>query len=60
MRLSEQPPAACTLEEFAEKVTQGYSFTPAVLAGGSKAENWQYQQVFGIDIDNEEKTVGYS
>lgn len=57
MRLSEQPPAACTLEEFAEKVTQGYSFTPAVLAGGSKAENWQYQQVFGIDIDNEEKTV---
>lgn len=57
MRLSEQPPAACTLEEFAEKVTQGYSFTPAVLTGGSKAENWQYQQVFGIDIDNEDKTV---
>lgn len=40
-----------------EKVTQGYSFTPAVLMGGSKAENWQYQQVFGIDIDNEDKTV---
>ena len=56
-RLSEQPPTAFTLEDFAEKVTQGYSFTPAVLMGGSKAENWQYQQVFGIDIDNEDKTV---
>lgn len=56
-RLSEQPPTAFTLESFAEKVTQGYSFTPAVLMGGSKAENWQYQQVFGIDIDNEDKTV---
>lgn len=57
MRLSKQPPTTFTLEDFAEKVTQGYSFTPAVLMGGSKAENWQYQQVFGIDIDNEDKTV---
>lgn len=57
IRLSEQPPTAFALEDFAEKVTQGYSFTPAVLMGGSKAENWQYQQVFGIDIDNEDKTV---
>lgn len=57
MRLSEQPPTAFTLESFAEKITQGYSFTPAVLIGGSKAENWQYQQVFGIDIDNEDKNV---
>ncbi len=56
-RLSEQNPVTLTPEAFSEKVKQGYSFTPAVLIGGAKAENWQYQQIFGIDIDNEDKTV---
>ncbi len=56
-RLSEQNPVTLTPEAFSEKVVQGYSFTPAVMIGGAKAENWRYQQIFGIDIDNEDKTV---
>lgn len=50
-------PQTVTLEQFADKVVNGYSFTPAVLMGGAKAENWSSQQLFCLDIDNEDKSV---
>lgn len=33
----------------------GKSFSPGILKGGKKAENWTQQQLFCLDIDNEEK-----
>lgn len=33
---------------------KGYTFTPAVLENGTKNKNWVQQQLFCIDVDNEE------
>lgn len=56
-RMSGSQPVTLALDRFAELVTQGHSFTPAVLRGGAKAENWSSQQLFCLDIDNEDKSV---
>lgn len=56
-RLCSSTPVTVMLQQFADHITQGYSFTPAVLKGGAKAENWNSQQLFCLDIDNEEKSV---
>lgn len=57
IRLCGYPPRMLTLQQFAESIVKGQSFTPAVLVGGAKAENWKSQQLFCLDIDNEDKTV---
>ena len=56
-RLCGCAPRTFTLQQFAESIIKGQSFTPAVLVGGAKAENWKSQQLFCLDIDNEDKTV---
>ena len=40
-----------TIEEVADAVLK-YSFTPSVLIGGHKNENWVSQQMFALDFDN--------
>lgn len=55
-RLSDCP-RTVTLEQFAQSIVNGQSFTPAVLMGGARAENWSSQQLFCLDIDNEDKSV---
>ena len=42
-----------TLEKFKYAIEKGVAFSPGILKGGLKAENWTQQQVFAIDIDNE-------
>lgn len=56
-RLCSSAPQAVTLQQFAESVLGGHSFNAAVLQGGAKAENWKSQQLFCLDIDNEDKSV---
>lgn len=56
-RLSASKPVNLTLKELEQRILSGITYTPAILKGGSKAENWQYQQVFCIDIDNEDKNA---
>ena len=56
-RLCSCAPRTFSLQQFAESIIKGQSFTPAVLVGGAKAENWKSQQLFCLDIDNEDKTV---
>lgn len=56
-RLAGFEPSTLDISTFAEAVTNGRSFSPAVLSGGAKAENWKSQQLFCIDIDNEDKTA---
>lgn len=56
-RLSASMPVSITLKELERRILSGITYTPAVLKGGSKQENWQCQQVFCIDIDNEDKNA---
>ena len=56
-RLAGIKPAKINIKQLSEAVTNGRSFSPAVLLGGAKADNWHNQQVFCIDIDNEDKTA---
>lgn len=56
-RLAETEPAEISAEDFAKEVCSGASFTPAILRGGAKAENWTAQQLFAVDIDNEDKSA---
>lgn len=56
-RLAGSEPVSLTLSEFEKRVLKGVTYTPAVLDGGFKAENWKYQQIFCIDIDNEDKNT---
>lgn len=56
-RLCSCAPRTLTLQQFAESIIKGQSFNAAVLVGGAKAENWKSQQLFCLDIDNEDKTV---
>lgn len=56
-RLCSSAPQAVTLQQFAENVLGGHSFNAAVLQGGAKAENWKSQQLFCLDIDNEDKSA---
>lgn len=56
-QLCESKPINTTLDELEQCILGGVTYTPAILTGGSKAENWQCQQVFCIDIDNEDKNT---
>ena len=56
-RLCSSAPQTVTLQQLADKIVKGHSFTPAILAGGAKAENWKSQQLFCLDIDNEDKSI---
>jgi len=50
-------PKSLTAEQLVDFIEQGCSISPAVLKGGLKAENWIQQQLFFIDIDNNNKKV---
>ena len=41
-----------SLGNLADALVHGASFKPGVLVGGSKAENWKQQQLFGLDFDD--------
>ncbi len=47
-------PSSLTIKEFSEIVQKGISFSPGILENGLKAANWKQQQIFCIDIDNED------
>lgn len=47
-------PVNLSPEAFRDAVLHGQSFSPGILYG-TKAADWQKQQLFCIDIDNEEK-----
>ena len=46
-----------TMEELATEIGQGKSFSPGILEGGLGASNWKEQQIFGVDIDNNDETL---
>lgn len=56
-RLAAEDPQSVDIIRFKELVLSGHSYTPGILQGGSKAENWAAQQLFCLDIDNEDKTT---
>lgn len=43
-----------TVQQLAQKIETGHTICPAVLSG-SKAADWQEQQIFMVDIDNADK-----
>jgi len=42
-----------TLSELANFIEKGCCISPAVMKGGAKADNWDNQQLFLVDIDND-------
>ena len=46
-------PSLVTLEELVQKIKTGHSISPGIM-GGMSAKDWQEQQLFLVDIDNEE------
>lgn len=46
-------PSLVTLEELVHKIETGHSISPGIMSGMS-AKDWQEQQLFLVDIDNEE------
>ena len=56
-RLCNTRQKALPLSQIADLIVKGHSFTPAILEGGAKAENWKQQQLFCLDIDNEDKSL---
>ena len=46
-------PSLVTLEELVQKIETGHSISPGIMDGMS-AKNWKEQQLFLVDIDNEE------
>ncbi|MEG0692624.1 MAG: DUF3987 domain-containing protein, partial [Oscillospiraceae bacterium] len=49
-------PKAISLQELVDKISRGYSISPAVMNGTSSSD-WQEQQLFMIDIDNNTDTT---
>ena len=56
-RTAKTEPLNISAEDFADAVCSGVSFAPGILRGGARAENWVSQQLFAVDIDNEDKTA---
>ena len=56
-RLAQSESQKMDIVSFTEAVLNGYSFTPAILKGGAKAANWNAQQLFCLDIDNEDQAA---
>ena len=46
-------PSLVTLEELVQKIRTGHSISPGIMDGMS-AKDWKEQQLFMVDIDNEE------
>ena len=46
-----------TINELATEIEQGKSFSPGILESGLGASNWKEQQIFGVDIDNNDETL---
>jgi len=46
-----------SINDLITAIEKGYSISPALMQGGAKAENWMEQQLFMIDIDNDNKTI---
>jgi P4 family phage/plasmid primase-like protien len=44
-----------SLKELLTYIGTGHTIIPAVMYGGTKAENWVEQQLFEIDVDNSEE-----
>ena len=44
---------AQTLEELVQKIETGHSISPGIM-GGMSAKDWKEQQLFMVDIDNED------
>ena len=42
-----------TIEELFEYIKRGCTIVPALTAGGATNENWEEQQLIGVDIDND-------
>ena len=47
-------PSIVTLEELVQKIKTGHSISPGIM-GGMSAKDWKEQQLFMVDIDNEEE-----
>lgn len=52
-------PSLVTLEELVQKVETGHSISPGIMEGMS-AKDWKEQQLFMVDIDNEEYRLNYT
>ena len=46
-------PSLVTLEELVQKIRTGHSISPGIMDGMS-TKDWKEQQLFMVDIDNEE------
>lgn len=46
-------PSIVTVEELIQKIRTGHSISPGIM-GGMSAKDWKEQQLFLVDIDNEE------
>lgn len=46
-------PSLVTLEELVQEIKTGHSISPGIM-GGMSAKDWKEQQLFLVDIDNEE------
>ncbi len=46
-------PSIVTVEELIQKIRTGHSISPGIM-GGMSANDWKEQQLFLVDIDNEE------
>jgi hypothetical protein len=53
-RLQTSKPVEITLEDLMSQISNGHSISPAVMAG-TRAADWQEQQLFLVDIDNEQE-----
>lgn len=52
----DSPPVEVTLKELVEAVQEGKAVSPAVMKG-TKAKDFEEQQVFMVDIDNKKKDI---
>ena len=56
-RVQGSEPKLVTLEQLKRIIESGVTFSPGILKGGLKAENWVQQQIFCVDIDNDEDNI---
>lgn len=54
IRTQSSEPKLLTLREIANLIQTGHSFSPGILEGGCSAIHWTQQQLFPVDIDNED------
>ena len=53
VRTQKSEPQNLTIKELAKYIEKGHSFSTGVLTGGLGATNWNQQQLFAVDIDND-------